>query len=310
MPWDFFRAAQTWLLCACLGLSALPAAAQSQPWFPPTTSWLALRLKEAGCQTVRHDGKAVGGLLEGSEPGPRVVFTSDDPAAAIRVLKAMGLPTRGSILAVFGSGVKLQSGDYLLKVESTPDLRDGQLALSNHGPSVDRFELVIDEGSSTMPDIALASDLVLCLQNRANTANELVSVKVGEFRDLPGGQIAVDLTLRVFNPDLRERASAALEQISRERLESQGAALQSIHREPSPRSGQWSALRKAMGSQVDILQADTVLSPLSNEDFGRPKMPSITLRVGGFGPATTEALVGALKLMLRFPQKPTSPTPE
>lgn len=305
MPWDVFRVGRIWALCAFLTLFALPASAQS--WFPPTTSWLAARLKEAGCQTVRHDGKAVGGRLAGFEPGPTVVFSSNDPTAAISVLKALGRPTRGSVLAVFGSGVKLKRGDYMLKVDYTPTLRDGQIALPMNGPSVDKFELVIDEASSGMPDVVVASDLVLCLQNRASTASELVAVQVEEFRDLPGGKIAIELSLRVFNLELRERASTALEEIARERLESQGAALVEIRREAAPESGNWTALREALGSRVDILQEEAALTGLSVEDFGRPQMPSVTLRVGGTGAATTEALVGALKLVLGFQPRTSGP---
>lgn len=298
MPWDVFRVGRVWLFCVCLACLALPATAQS--WFPPTTSWLAVRLKEAGCQTVRHDGKAIGGLLEGLEPGPTVVFSSNDPAAAINVLKALGRPARGSVLAVFGSEVKLKRGDYLIKVDYTPALRDGQIALPVSGPSVDKFELLIDEGGSGMADVVLASDLVLCLQNRASTASAMVSVQVEEFRDLPGGQIAIDLSLRVFNPELRERASVALEKIARERLESHGASLLEIRREASPESGHWVPLRDALGSGVEVLQEDAAATELSVEDFGRPQMPSVTLRAGSSGPATTEALVGALKLVLKF----------
>ena len=305
MPWDLFRFGRVWLLCAFVAGFALPAAAQS--WFPPTTSWLAARLKDAGCQKVRHDGKAIGGLLEGLEPGPTVVFSSNDASAAINVLKTMGRPERGNILAVFGSGVKLKRGDYLVKVEYTPALRDGQIALPTRAPSVDRVTLTIDAGGSGLPAVVVASDVVFCLQNRANTANEVVSVKVREFRDLPDEQIAIDLSLRVFNPDLKDKAAAALEEIARERLESQGAVLLNLERKPSPNSGNWGPLRRALGSQVDVFQEDASSTELSSEDFGRPEMPSITLRVGGSGPTTTEALVGALKLALRFQPRADKP---
>lgn len=292
------------VLGTVLLLSLAPASAET--WFPPSTSWVAERLREAGCQHVRHDGKAVGGLLEGRAPGPTVVFSSNDPLAAIQVVRALGRPERGNLLAVFGSGVELKRGDYLLKVDFTDRLGAGQVALPSSGPSVDSFELQIAAGSSGLPDIVLASDLVLTLQNRAQTASALVTVQLEDFRDLPGPELVVVLSLRVFNPSLRERASTALEELSRRRLSEQGAQLLSVHREPHPESGHWPLLTQALGNAVEVLQEESGVPPsdLEAEDFGRPQMPSVTLRAGDSGADTTEAIAGALKLLLQLEPRP------
>lgn len=283
---------------AVFGATVVPTLAQA--WFPPSTAWLAQRLRDAGCQVVRHDGKAVGGLLKGRDPGPTVVFSSNEPEAAIGVLKALGRPERGRVLAVFGSGVELKSGDYLLKLDYTKDLLDGQIALPESGPSVDTFELHIDASGSDVPDMVVASDLVLTLQNRASTADELVLVQLEEYRDLPGEELTLLLSLRVFYPSLRERAGKALEDLSRQRLAEQGAVLRELVRQPSPQSGRWARLRQALGDQVEVLQEQAPRTELSVEDFGRPQVPSLTVRVGGSGQNTTQALAAALRLALDF----------
>jgi hypothetical protein len=291
------------LLVIALWLALCPLVS-AQSWFPPSTTWLAQRLRAAGCQTVRHDGKAVGGLLESGQPGPTVVFSSNDPAAAVEILRGLGKLDRGSVLAVFGSGVQLKRGDYLIKVEFTRDLRPGQVALPAAGPSVDTIELLIDEGEATLPAVVLASDLVLTLQNRARTASELVIVQMERYREQSGGQLAIDLSLRVFDPSLREQATAALEEISRERLALHGATLVSSKRQASTESGQWPQLRAALGDRIEVLQQEAPTTELSGEDFGRPHMPSITLRAGSADRPTLQALASTLILALKLDPRP------
>jgi hypothetical protein len=265
---------------------------------------LAERLREAGCQTVRHDGKAVGGLKESGQAGPTVVFSSNDPAAAVGILQQLGNLRKGSVLAVFGSGVQLKRGDYLIKAEFTHDLRPGQIALPLTGPSVDAIELVIDESGSGMPAVVLASDLVLTLQNRARTASELVSVQMERYREQAGGQLAVDLSLRVFDPSLRDQAAAALDEIARERLALHGATLIDSRRQASAESGHWPQLRAALGERVEVLQQEVPPTELSMEDFGRPHMPSVTLRAGSDDPPTRQALAAALEMVLELEPRP------
>jgi hypothetical protein len=246
-------------------------------------------------------------MWESGQPGPTVVFSSNDPLAAIDVLGALGQPQQGRILAVFGPEVELQRGDYLIKVDFSNTLAPHQVALPLSGPSIDSFELVISKGTR-MPVLAIASDLVLCLQNRAHTASELVVVQLEDYRPLSDGQMAVDLSLRVFDPTLRDRASQALLEISQERLALHGAKLISSDRHAAPESGHWPAVREALGQDLEVLQEAPLQTPLYQEDFGRPHMPALTVRVGSTGRATIEALARVLRMSLTL--EPRSPDPK
>lgn len=283
-----------WLLCT--------GPLWAQTWFPPSHEWVASQLRQLGFQTVRRDVRAVGGLWQAGEPdsGPIVVFSSDDPEAALKVLKLLGPPRRGGVLAVFGPDVTLKRGDFLLKVDFDRRLGADVVALPSAGPSIDTFELVLDD-ETPRPPLMVASDLVLTLQNRAATASELVIVQLEDYHAMEDGKLAVVLSLKVFDPSLRERAAAALERIVRQRLELGGTSLISLRREASPQSGTWPKLREALGAQVRIVQEDLpAQSELEAEDFGRPQMPSVTLRAGSADPVTLQALArvldGALNL--------------
>ena len=281
-------------------LGAAPVAAQT--WFPPSHEWVATRLRALGFQTVRRDVRAVGGLWKApvADSGPTIVFSSDDPEAALEVLSLLKQPRRGSVLAVFGPNVKLKHGDFLLKVNFDRRLKPGVVALPAIGPSIDTFELIIDDETS-VPPLMAASDLVLTLQNRASTASEYVIVQLEDYRAMEQGKLAVTLSLKVFDSSLRDRAAAALEEIVGKRLKLLGTNLLSLQRKAAPESGTWPQLRQALGSQVHIVQEELPLqSELEAEDFGRPEMPSVTLRAGSTDPATLRALAQVLDAALNL----------
>lgn len=284
----------------------LCATTLAQTWFPPSTTAIAQLLKDVGCQHVRSRGNAVGGLLVGANPGPVVVFSSNDPVAAIKVLGDLGSPVQGKVLSVFGSEVKLQQGDYLLKLDFTDTLRNNEVALPLSGPSIDSFELVIGKGTS-MPVLAVASDLVICLQNRAHTANEFVQIQLEHYRPLPDGQLALDLSLRVFDPALRDRAAEALVEVAAERVGLHGATLLRWDREAAPDSGRFPKIREALGPSINVLQESPARTSLFLEDFGRPEMPALTLRVGSQEPADIQALARVLALILALDNEPEGP---
>ena len=289
-----------WGLLVLMLLVGAPVLAQT--WFPASTSWLAQRLKDMGFQGVQYRAAAVGGLLESGAPGPTVIFSSNDPLAGLEVLAALGKPAQGQVLAVFGPEVELQRGDYLLKVDFSDTLSDGQIALPASGPSIDSFDFLVSKGKS-MPSVAVASDMVLALQNRAQTANEFVVVQLDDYRPFPDGNMGVALSLRVFNPSLREEAARALVTLADERLALHGAKLVSWGRRAAPESGQWPKVREALGDAVEVLQEPPLQTPLYMEDFGRPHVPSLTLRVGSTDRATIEALARVLKMVLEL-EKP------
>lgn len=272
------------------------APCHAQTWFPPSTGWLAQRLRDAGCAEVRHDGRAVGGLLRGEQPGPTVVFSSNDPIAAIEVLKALGIPEKGDVLAVFGNEVKLKRGDFMLKVDFTAGVPPRHVALPLSGPSIDSFELVITGGPG-WPAAAVGSDLVMALQNRARTASEHATVQLEDFRAAPDGRLAVDLSLRIFRPEIRDQAAVALEEITRERLALHKAELISLSRTAAPESGSWPLLRQAL-APVSTLQEAAPQTALSQEDFGLPNIASVTLRAGSSDKETLQGLARVLQVML------------
>ena len=239
-------------------------------------------------------------------PGPTVVFSSNDPAAALEVLAALGPPAQGQILVVFGPEVKVEQGDYLVKVEFRDDLSERQVALPDSGPSIDVFELVVS-GGRAMPAIVVASDLVLALQNRARTASEMVVVQLERYRPLEDGTLAIDLSLRVFDPALREAAASALLETSNERLASNGAKLVSSNRHPGVDSGHWPKVREALGSELNVLQTPPTRTELYLEDFGRPEMPSLTLRAGSTDPVIIQGLARVLALALSLEKRSESP---
>jgi len=257
---------------------------------------LAQELKEIGFQTVRQNTVAVGGAWRGEQEGPVVVLSSNDPSATLEVLKTLASPERGTVLVVFGPEVKLSHGDYLIKLDYTDELEPDVVALPISGPSIDTFELVISEGQ--IPTLAIASDLVLTLQNRARTASEFVVVQLEHYRPQEDGTLAIDLSLRVFNPAVREPAARALVSLSKERLASHRAELLSVERTAAADSGRWPVVREALGTRVRVVQEQAPLTQLSQEDFGRPKVPALTLRVGAANKNSNEALAQLLRRVL------------
>ena len=158
-----------------------------------------------------------------------------------------------------------------------------------------------------MPILAVASDLVICLQNRAHTANEFVQIQLEHYRPLPEGQLAIDLSLRVFDPSLRDRAAEALVKIAGERVALHGSALLRWNREAAPDSGQFPMIREALGSHITVLQENPPKTPLFMEDFGRPKMPALTMRIGSQQPAKVQALAKVLALILALKKESEGP---
>lgn len=241
--------------------------------------------------------------MTGAKPGPVVVFSSNDPVAATEVLAALGQPQQGSLLAVFGRGINLERGDYLIKVEFTDALADDQVALPNSGPSIDSFHLIITRGT-TMPAIAVGTDLVLSLQNQAQTASEFVHVQLEHYRTMDDGQLAIELSLRVFDPTFRDRARLDLVQSAQKRLVLHGSTLVSAKQSSDPQSGRWPLTREALGSEIDVIQEVPPRTALSVEDFGRPQIPSLTLRAGSTDRATIEALARVLEAVLALEIEP------
>jgi hypothetical protein len=276
----------------------LGGAARADSWFTPSTTWLAQRMRTAGFQMVKNNTVAVGGIWTAEKPGPIVVLSSNDPTATIGVLKAMSRPEKGSVLLVFGPDIKLDRGDFLIKLDYTDELAKDEVALPTSGPSIDTFELIISDGN--IPKLAIASDLVLTLQNRARTASELVVVQLEHFRPLDDGTLAVDLSLRVFDPTLRDAAAKAVAELSEERLSVYESRLLSLQREAAKDSGQWPGIREALGPRIRVVQETPPVTPLFTEDFGRPQMPAITLRVGSSDRVSSEALANVLSLVLNF----------
>ncbi|MGE0490592.1 MAG: hypothetical protein AB7S38_15400 [Vulcanimicrobiota bacterium] len=275
---------------------------RADTWFLPSGGWIARQLEQVGCDRVRQRGQAVGGLLRGAEPGQVVVFSSNDPEAALRVLAAVGRPQRGRLLTVFGEGIKLRHGDLVVKLDFDPGLPPGVVALPARGPSIDTVRLLLSPGNA--PTMVIASDLVLSLQNRARTSSDLVVVRLVGYEPRAEGRLEVMLSVRVFDPGLRQQMTDTVVASARQRASLYGAEILESSVTPSAQSGSWPRLREALAGELgpdSIVSREPEKSQLYLEDFGRPELPTVILQVGPDRDGViTRATAAVLRLALSF----------
>jgi hypothetical protein len=279
----------------------LSSSASSESWFTPGHQWAAERLKDNGFQGVRHGSRGVGGYLEGQVPGPLLIYSSNRFDQSLRVLQHLDPLKQGRVVAVFGRDITLDQGDYLYKIEFTDELPPDTIALPIKGPVVELYEVIITDGKGA-PAILIASDYLLTLQTRARTSNEFVLVDLEKYRELDDGNLAIDISVTYLKPDLSGRIQEAIETMAEERVTSYGAQVVGVTHHASSDSGKWPGLRKLFGKYIpasSILQCEHSTSMFSQEDFGQPTIPELTIQVSpDLTPKTCNALAQVIVAIL------------
>lgn len=290
----------TSFLRVALFVLALATACTADSWFPPAHEWTASRLTDLGLVRVRYDSRGLGGVLEGKSPGPILIYSSNRIELSLDMLARLGELASGKVVVVFGRDIELERGDYLVKLDYTDELPPGTVALPARGPNIDLYEVIITKGD--VDSMIVASDYLLTLHTRARTSNEFVMISLVDYRPLADGRLAVDFSITFLKPELASRIEEAVKELAEERAALYGSSVASLRRTASPDSGKWPLLREVLSRHISPHKVITEKAPvteLSQEDFGLPAAPALTLRVSSRpGPELQEALAETLRGVL------------
>ena len=248
----------------------------------PSYTAVKEQLTSVGLNPVRATENSAGGVLKGDPGGSNVIFTSSDAAFAMRVLtlvKAHKHP--GDLIFVYGTGIKLKRGDFLVRTETSPQLAKDQISLPSKGPSVDHIEFVLAGRKGGLPLQVVASEIVLALQNGANTSGTAVFVHLSGYDTIPEG-LKVRLSLRTFEPEARAGALNAIDEGVRKEVEREKLRLISYEVTPVEIASGWARLSQRLAKTLGSTpgQIDVIEDAFNVEHFGRPGAPSVTLSIG------------------------------